>query len=147
MKQTFSFMSRCTICWPFHSSVWNPAPAFRKNHVRSIQPDCFDKFRSHWSLALFQWNSFRVHALYLNEGGFFYLNRHGDLSPADGAQKPPPIAASLKPDVYHRTAFRALRIGVTIAVVIFGYELSFRHEGCGVGCCRSRACSQSVSVG
>jgi len=50
---------------------------------------------------------------------------------ANGALKPAPIAAALKPGVNCRAAFGALRIGVPIAVVIFRYELSFRHEGVG----------------
>ena len=64
----------------------------------------------------------------LNEGCFFQLNRQGYMTPANRALKPPPVAAPFKSSVYDCAAFRALCIGVPIAVVIFRYELSFRHK-------------------
>lgn len=73
--------------------------------------------------------SFSVRALYLDEGCFLLRNRQGDMTLANRALKLPPIAAALKPSVYDCAALGALRIRVPIAVVIFSYELSFRHEG------------------
>src|SRR5882724_4164500 len=48
---------------------------------------------------------------------------------ADRTLNPSPVATALKPSVYDCAAFRTLCIGIPVAVLIFRYELSFRHEG------------------